>query len=251
MEHTFSPSPIRSEYVRQQQLEQARSIGIVRKYYATTAKPDAFPADEAGIFTDLAAEDGSLLLQESDGATLRLESSSSSAISLIYLFSTLMPVTLGGVATGFSSGVETNDLSLVFPTGFFKVGDIMVFEVTGKITENAINSSIGFSLYFPDTGAVATIAMPTTVDANSLSDFVLRITSIFSYDASGNGVVSHSGELTVKNTTVASGESTSLLTTIQNTFDYESVLYYKPQMAWNTQSANSVVEFYTGSVTVL
>ena len=237
-------SPRRPEYLRYQSLDQQTGLTINRKLYATTQKPASFPAEEAGIFDDLLLETGDFLLLEDGSSHLVLEASSSSITSLIYLFSALNPVLYAGVSEGKSSGSDAEDLSLVFPKGFFSPGDVMVYQARGAITENAVNTSLAFTLTFPDTSTSTSVSMPQTVTLNALSDWTLDLKSVFGYNSSNQGTVQHTGVLTVANTDDASGQSTSLLAALENTFAYESILYYKPQVAWNTQNANSTVEFY-------
>lgn len=243
-EFAIVSSPNRPEYLRSVRLDDQTGLTINRKLYATTQKPAAYPADEAGIFFDLLLESGDFLLQEDGTSHLVLENSSSQITSLINIFKPLNPVLYAGISEGKSSGSDTEDLSIVFPGGFFNAGDVMVYQVRGKITENAANTSLTFTLTFPDTSTSTSVSMPQTVTVNGLTDWTLDITSLFGYDSSNQGTVQHTGRLTVGNIDATDGQSTQLLSAQENTFSYESILYYKPQVAWNTQNANSTVEFY-------
>jgi len=249
-EFDIMPSPVRPDYLRNQRLNPYSYLSYTKKFYVTTFKSAAWPSADAAVNNALLLEDGFKLLLE-DGSALLLEESSAQSYSLIYLFRDSTPLLYGGVASGKSSGTDQLDLSLVFPSGFFRTGHIMTYEVCGKLTQNTINTSLSFTITFPDSGTPATISMPTTVDANSLSDWNLVVTSIFNFNTSSQGLVSHTGKLTVKNTTVTSGESTTLMATVQNTFDYDSVLYYKPQVNWTAVTANSTTEFYSASLMVV
>jgi hypothetical protein len=250
IEFVINPSPIRADYLRSQRLNPSNYLSYTKKVYSTTFKPASWPAVSGGIFNDLLLEGADHLLLE-DNSVLYLEDSSSQRFSLIYLFRDLQPLIYGGVDIAKSSGSDLENLAIVFPMKFFIVGDVMVFEVRGQITANSTNSSLTFTVTFPDTATPATLSMPATVGANELADFVVAITSSFGADASGTGIVSHTGRMTVKNSGITSGESTTLLSTVQNTLDYNDVLYYLPQVEWTTQNAGNDVDFYSASLTVM
>lgn len=251
MDYILHPSPLRPGYLRSQRLNPSEPLTYSEKVYGTTFKPAAWPAAAAGNYYELLNEaaDGKLLLE--DGTSyLQLETSDSIAYSLIYLFSSLEPILYGGVATDTVTGSSVTGLALAFPVKFFKAGHRMTFEIYGKITANSINSSLSFTIKFPHTGSAATLSMPTTVGANKLSDWGLRLISSFGYDSNGNGTVTHTGSLTVTNSDATSGESTSLAVAVQNTLDYNTILYYLPTVSWTTQDAGNTVDFYSASLIV-
>ena len=250
LEYQINPSPMRQEEIRAQQFDYLNSVTYGRKIYATTFKPDSFDSIAAGVFDDLLLESATDHLLQEDTSIVYLEESSSTKNSIVYLFSGQQSIYLAGSAEGKSSGSDLVDLSVVFKPGFFKAGDVLVFEANGKITANATNNSLKFTITFPDTGTEATVSMPSTITQDTLAEWKLVVNSSFGHDSSGNGTVSHSGRLTVINSTDARGESQHLMSTVLNTFDYNTTLYYKPQVEWLTTTATSTVDFYTAYMTV-
>lgn len=253
LRYAIAETPARDEYIRQDGLDTINSMTYGRKVYGTTQSPTAFDAIAGGTFFDLLLESGTtdaLLLESGTTDRLNLESSSSITTSLVYLMNTPTPVFFAGCASGKSSGSDQQDLSLVFKGDFFRPGDVMIYEANGTITENAANTSLAFTVTFPDTGTAVTVAMPTTVSQDALSDWKLRVISAFGFNSSGNGIVTHSGELQVANTDESNGISIIPIMSVTNTLNYGSVLYYKPQVAWNTQNSGSDSDFSSAYLTI-
>ena len=251
MEFAIAPSPVRADYLRGQRLDDTAYLGLLRKIYVTTGKPAAWSADQAGVFNDLLLEGGDHLLMEDGTSVLYLENSSSVTTSLLYLFQDNDPALFAGAALGKSAGSDVTDLSLVFPVNFFDAGNIVLFELSGAFTSNAANHYMTFTITFPDNGTAATVSTPSTVSADALGDFLIRFTSRVGYDTSGNAVVTHSGTLEVANTDAATGNTTTLFATTENSFTFSDVIYYKPQITWSTQDSNNVVQFYSASLTMV
>ena len=253
LEYALVESPFEQDYLGEQQIDTLNSTTYGHKIYATTAQPAAFGSVEAGVFSFRLLEDGVSNRLLEDGTNKRiLEDSSSVIASLVHLLNENEPIVLAGAALGKSDegASELTDLSIVFKPNFFRPGQVLTYEVAGAVTENAANTSLEFTITFPDDGTAATVAMPATVGEDALSDWKLTVTSTFGFDANGNGVVSHTGSLVVANTDEASGQTTTLLTTVSNTFMYDEILYYKPQVAWSAQNANSTAELHSAFMTL-
>src|SRR3990167_4253962 len=249
----IAPAPLSPAYIRSIRLNPGMRLTYPHQAYSSTVKSAIWPAMAAGIFSFLINEDGTgdnITQETALTDDIAYEDSSSTIQSVIYMVNDTEPLTYGGISTGKADTgqSDTTDLSIVFPKKYFKPGQIMTLEVTGKITENAINTSCSFTIIYPDpSGSTATLAMPTTVNANSLSGWTLTVISKFSVDSTGGGVVIHTGSLVVANTTVTYGESTIVLSAVENTFDYDTVTYYKPQITWNAQNLSSTIEVYSAS----
>lgn len=247
----LAPTPTRAEDMIAQQFDIQDQLTLARKLYATTMKPDTYTALQGGLFFDLLLVNGTDKLLLVDGASnLRLASSSPSALSLIYAFDVGEPILYAGLALDNADGTDVSNEAIVFPKGFFRRGQKLSFTATGQITSNSTNVSLAFKLLFPHDGTEANVAMPTTVTADALGTWILELESQFGLDASGNGTVTHSGYLSVENTDETSGQSTALLETVLNTFDYQDVLYYLPQAIWSGTAADNDVDFHRATLSL-
>ena len=251
-EFPIYPSPLRTGYLGSDELNPANRITYAARVYSATNKPAAWEAQATGTTNYLALESVGTDHLQVEGTTdvLLLESSSPTTQSIIYIFQNYSPSLLSGVSTGKSSGSDLVDLSVAFPKNYFDAGNLLTFQISGKFTANLANTYVTFTTTFPDSGTSSTVTTPSTVTQDALGDFELQIYTRLGYNTSNQGVATNTGRLTVANTDASTGESTSLITSVENTFSYEDVIYFKPQVQWSSASAGNSVSFYSVTLTI-
>jgi len=251
--YKLEPTPMRADYTRSESIDPIRRMAYAAQVYAATNKPTDWAAADTGTTNFLAFEsDGTshLLLESVASSDLLLETSSPTVQSIIYLFSDYSPALRSGIAEGKSSGSDLVDLSLVFPKGYFDAGKIVNFKITGAFTNNLANTYVTFTITFPDTGSSATVSTPATVSQDALGDFELNVTIYMGYNTSNQGVLTVTGTLLVSNTDETNGVSVVPIGAVQNTFAYENLLYFKPQVQWSSAASGNSVSFYGATLTV-